>query len=67
MARGSRLKVYRTPIGFHDTYVAAPSQKAALAAWGSGHDLFSTAEPFSRVVMFARQSSVIAGKRLVPI
>jgi hypothetical protein len=39
MAR--KLKVYRTPIGFHDAYVAAPSQKAALAAWGSDADLFA--------------------------
>lgn len=44
MARAARLKVYRTPIGFHDAYVAAPSQKAALAAWGSSHDLFATGE-----------------------
>lgn len=36
-----RLKVYRTPIGFHDAYVAAPSQKAALKAWGSDADLFA--------------------------
>lgn len=36
-----QLKVYRTPIGFHDAYVAAPSQKAALAAWGSDADLFA--------------------------
>jgi hypothetical protein len=36
-----QLKVYRTPIGFHDAYVAAPSQKAALAAWGSAKDLFA--------------------------
>jgi len=36
-----KLKVYRTPIGFHDAYVAAPSQKAALAAWGSDKDLFA--------------------------
>ena len=35
------LKVYRTPIGFHDAYVAAPSQKAALAAWGSDANLFA--------------------------
>ena len=35
------LKVYRTPIGFHDAYVAAPSQKAALAAWGADKDLFA--------------------------
>ena len=54
------LKVYRTPIGFHDAYVAAPSQMAALAAWGSDADLFArgvaevvtdealTAEPLAR-------------------
>lgn len=39
MAR--KLKVYRTPIGFHDAYVAAPSQKEALKAWGSEVDLFA--------------------------
>ena len=39
MAR--KLKVYRTPIGFHDAYVAAPSQKEALKAWGSDVDLFA--------------------------
>lgn len=41
MARAAKLKVYRTAAGFHDAYVAAPSQKAALAAWGSEHDLFA--------------------------
>jgi hypothetical protein len=41
MARSPKLKVYRTPIGFHDAYVAAPSQKAALEAWGSSHNLFA--------------------------
>ena len=35
------LKVFRTPIGFHDAYVAAPTKKAALEAWGSTHDLFA--------------------------
>ena len=34
MARKQKLNVYRTPIGFHDAYVAAPSQHAALLAWG---------------------------------
>lgn len=29
------LKVFRTPIGFHDAYVAVPSQKAALEAYGA--------------------------------
>ena len=39
-----KLKVYRTAIGFHDAYVAAPSQKAALEAWGSDHNLFATGQ-----------------------
>jgi hypothetical protein len=39
--RGRKLKVFKTPIGFHDAYVAAPSRRAALAAWGAGTDLFS--------------------------
>lgn len=38
---GRPLKVYRTSTGFHDAYVAAPSKKAALAAWGAGKDLFA--------------------------
>jgi hypothetical protein len=41
MARQQKLKVFRTAIGFHDAYVAAPSRKAALAAWGSDADLFA--------------------------
>lgn len=40
MARA--LKVFRTPIGFHDAYVAAPSRKAALEAWGAAKDLFAS-------------------------
>lgn len=39
MAR--QLKVFCTPIGFHVAYVAAPSQKAALAAWGTDANLFA--------------------------
>lgn len=35
------LKLFRTAIGFHDAYVAAPSRKAALAAWGTDKDLFA--------------------------
>ena len=41
MARKQKLKVYRTPIGFHDAYAAAPSQKAALEACGADVDLFA--------------------------
>ncbi|MBA3512425.1 hypothetical protein [Sphingomonas sp.] len=33
--------MFRTPIGFHDAYVAAPSQKAALEAWGTDTNLFA--------------------------
>lgn len=36
-----KLKVFRTSTGFHDAYVAAPSQKAALAAWGAEGNLFA--------------------------
>ena len=41
MPKKQKLKVFRTATGFYDAYVAAPSQKAALAAWGSKHDLFA--------------------------
>ena len=40
-AMARKLKVFRTPAGFHDAYVAAPSRKAALAAWGADADLFA--------------------------
>ena len=36
-----KLKVFRTPTGFHDAYVAASSRKAALEAWGADADLFA--------------------------
>ena len=41
MPRAQKLKVYCTPIGFHDAYIAASSQKAALEAWGSDANLFA--------------------------
>jgi hypothetical protein len=41
VAMARKLKVFRTPAGFHDAYVAAPSRKAALAAWGADADLFA--------------------------
>lgn len=36
----AKLKVFRTAIGFHDAYVAVPTKKAALAAWGASKNLF---------------------------
>jgi colicin import membrane protein len=38
MAR--KLKTYQTSLGFFDLAIAAPSMKAALAAWGSNSNLF---------------------------
>ena len=44
-----RLKAFQAHLGFFDTIVAAPSQKAALEAWGSRQNLFrdGTARPAS--------------------
>ena len=41
VARSPKLKVFCTPMGFYDALVAAPSQKAALKAWGTTTDLFT--------------------------
>jgi hypothetical protein len=66
MARA--LKVYRLTIGFHDAYVAAPSQKAAVEAWGSDKDVFArgqaelVADPALTEEPLARPGTVI--KRL---
>jgi hypothetical protein len=46
MAR--KLKVFRTAIGFHDAYVAAPSQKAALEAWGASSNLFAIGKELTK-------------------
>ena len=35
-----KLKTFTTSAGFFDLAVAAPSMKAALAAWGSRSNLF---------------------------
>src|SRR5687767_3153146 len=42
--RSAQLKVFRMPVGFHDAYIAAPSQKAAIEAWGSSNDVFARGE-----------------------
>ena len=41
MPRAPKLKVFCAPMGFYDALVAAPSQKAALKAWGTTTDLFA--------------------------
>jgi hypothetical protein len=40
-ARKRLLKVYQAQFGFYDTVVAAPSQAAALRAWGVRQNLFA--------------------------
>lgn len=74
-----KLKVYRTAAGFHDAYVAAPSQKAALKAWGSDHDLFArgiaemvtdpalTAEPLAHPGEVIRRSRGSADEQLAAL
>ena len=39
-----KLKVFQAQFGFYDTVVAAPSQTAALRAWGTHQNLFSSGE-----------------------
>lgn len=40
-APARRLKVFQAQFGFYDTVVAAPSQAAALRAWGIHQNLFA--------------------------
>jgi hypothetical protein len=53
----ARLKVFAARLGFFDTVVAAPSQKAALEAWGVHQDLFKdggaavTQDPAAQVAL----------------
>ena len=75
----AKLKVYRTPIGFHDAYVAAPSQKAALQAWGSARDLFArgvaevvtdpalTAEPLAQPGTVVKRSRGSAAEQIAAL
>ncbi|MDP3173669.1 MAG: hypothetical protein Q8M88_04465 [Phenylobacterium sp.] len=39
-----KLKVFQAQFGFYDTVVAAPSQAAALRAWGTRQNLFASGE-----------------------
>ena len=41
---GRKLKVFQAQFGFYDTVVAAPSQAAALRAWGVNQNLFASGE-----------------------
>ena len=75
----AKLKVFRTAIGFHDAYVAAPSRKAALKAWGSDADLFARgvaevvtdealmAEPLARPGEVVKRSRGTAAEQLAAL
>lgn len=79
MAKTPRLKVFRTPVGFHDAYVAAASRAAALRAWGSSADLFArgvaeevtdpalTAEPLTRPGEVIRRSRGTAAEQFAAL
>jgi len=43
-AAARKLKVFQAQFGFYDTVVAAPSQAAALRAWGIHQNLFASGE-----------------------
>jgi hypothetical protein len=76
VAKARKLKVFRTPIGFHDAYVAAPSMKAALSAWGADSNLFAqgiaeavtdpdlTKEPLAHPGEIIRRARGSAGEHL---
>lgn len=67
--RKNKLKLFRTVIGFHDAYVAAPSQKAALGAWGASTDLFSAGlaeridDPAVCEAAFEKPGTIVTAKR----
>lgn len=42
--RAQKLKVFQAQFGFYDTVVAAPSQAAALRAWGIHQNLFASGQ-----------------------
>ncbi len=62
---GRRLKVFRAHLGFYDTIVAAPSQQAALAAWGAGRREFAngfaqvTSDPAAVASALSRPGQVL--------
>lgn len=72
MARAPKFKVYRMTVGFHDAYVAAPSQKAAIAAWGSDKDVFArrvaelVTDPALTEAPLARPGEIVKRLRATP-
>lgn len=65
MSKPPKLKVFCTPTGFYNALVAAPSQKAALKAWGTTTDLFGAGrasvvdDPALQAAALARPGEII--------
>jgi hypothetical protein len=64
-ARHPRLKVFQAQFGFHDSVVAAPSQAAALRAWGTRQNLF--AEGLARITEDAAAAQAALAHPGVPL
>lgn len=66
---GRKLKVFRTGAGFYDAYVAAPTQKAAIEAWGADPRTFArgdaevVTDPALIAEALAKPGEVIRKKR----
>ena len=54
----ARLKVFSAQLGFYEAVVAAPSQKAALAAWGIHQNLFADGTAHLTQDAAARQAAL---------
>jgi hypothetical protein len=63
--RRQRLKVFQAQLGFFDTVVAAPSQAAALRAWGVHQNLF--AENRAQVTTDAAAAKAALGRPGEPL
>nr|MBA3810869.1 cell envelope biogenesis protein TolA [Caulobacteraceae bacterium] len=56
-----KLKVFQAQFGFHDSVVAAPSQAAALRAWGTHQNLFADGQ-----ARIANDAKAVAAARAHP-
>lgn len=59
--KSSRLKTYVTDLGFFQLAVAAPSMKAALAAWGLTHNVFRQG-----LARETREAKIVAAAKAKP-
>jgi hypothetical protein len=64
-ARKRKLKVFQARFGFHDSVVAAPSQAAALLAWGTHQNLFADGQ--ARIATDARAVEAALAHPEIPL